>query len=121
MWSRTSSRYLILSGEHCCWLTRRRPSEDGHLSKAAKFRALGHVQYAMAIFVKRLAGSVARVGSTPPGLAPQPANTPPVALRHYIDPTDTAYAAAANWVHGDGAESGAPAAQSPAQQAAAGS
>ena len=47
-------------------------------------------------------------------------NTPSVALRHYIDPTETAYVSAATWVHGGGAKGGAPRAQNPAQQAAAG-
>ncbi len=47
-------------------------------------------------------------------------NTPSVALKHYIDPTDTAYDQAAGWTPARGAESGAPRAQNPAQQAAAG-
>ena len=37
-------------------------------------------------------------------------NTPSVALRHYVDPTDAAFTQATGWVPG-GAESGAPAAQ----------
>src|SRR3954469_19277869 len=43
-------------------------------------------------------------------------NTPSVALRHYVDPTEAAYTQAASWVPGGGAKSGAPAAHFPAQQ-----
>ncbi len=46
-------------------------------------------------------------------------NTPSVALRHYVDPTEAAFDLALNWRPG-GAKSGAPEAQKPAQQAAAG-
>jgi hypothetical protein len=46
-------------------------------------------------------------------------NTPSVALRHYVDPTEAAFAQAATWVPGGGAKSGAPAAHFPAQQAPA--
>jgi integrase len=46
-------------------------------------------------------------------------NTPSVALRHYIDPTETAYDRALDWQPAEigGAKSGAPAAQNPAQRA----
>lgn len=46
-------------------------------------------------------------------------NTPSVALRHYVDPTDTAFVQAASWVPG-GAESGAREAQKAAQVGANG-
>src|SRR5262245_64663581 len=46
-------------------------------------------------------------------------NTPSVALRHYVDPTDAAFEKARGWVP-SGAESGAQGAQKAAQQAAAG-
>jgi integrase len=46
-------------------------------------------------------------------------NTPSVALRHYIDPTDAAFDQAARWVPAGGAQSGAHGAQNPAQQPAA--
>ena len=50
-------------------------------------------------------------------------NTPSVALRHYVDPTDSAFAKAAQWVPSNpgGAESGAREAQNAAQQVLAGS
>src|SRR4030095_14471755 len=35
-------------------------------------------------------------------------NTPSVALRHYVDPTESAFERAATWVPGGGAKSGAP-------------
>ena len=44
-------------------------------------------------------------------------NTPSVALRHYVDPTDAAYAQAASWQPAGGAESGALVARIQAQQA----
>lgn len=47
-------------------------------------------------------------------------NTPSVALRHYVDPTETAFEKAANWVPKSGAESGSPGAQNAAQHAAVG-
>lgn len=43
-------------------------------------------------------------------------NMPSVALRHYIDPTDTAFERAATWVPEGGAKSGALAAQKAAQR-----
>lgn len=46
-------------------------------------------------------------------------NTPSVALRHYVDSTESAFEQARAWVP-DGAESGASVAQKPAQQEAAG-
>lgn len=46
-------------------------------------------------------------------------NTPSVALRHYVDPTDAAFTAASSWVPG-GAESGAREAQKAAQAEANG-
>lgn len=46
-------------------------------------------------------------------------NTPSVALRHYVDPTDAAFAAAANWVPG-GADCGAREAQKATQAGANG-
>ena len=48
-------------------------------------------------------------------------NTPSVALRHYIDPTESAFEKATSWVPEGGAKSGAPEAQNPAQQRPAGS
>lgn len=48
-------------------------------------------------------------------------NTPSVALRHYVDPTETAFEKAAEWVPESGAKSGAQAAQNAAQQGHAGS
>ncbi len=48
-------------------------------------------------------------------------NTPSVALRHYVDPTETAFEKAADWVPESGAKSGAQAAQNAAQQVHAGS
>ncbi len=47
-------------------------------------------------------------------------NTPSVALRHYVDPTESAFTQARDWVP-DGAKSGAPKAQKEAQQGAASS
>jgi integrase len=47
-------------------------------------------------------------------------NTPSVALRHYVDPTEAAYDQARTWTPGgSGAKSGAPEAQNPAQHAPA--
>jgi integrase len=46
-------------------------------------------------------------------------NTPSVALRHYVDPTESAFDRAATWVPSGGSKSGSPAAQKAAQQAAA--
>ncbi len=43
-------------------------------------------------------------------------NTPSVALRHYVDPTETAFERAATWVPESGAKCGAPEAQKQAQQ-----
>jgi len=43
-------------------------------------------------------------------------NTPSVALRHYIDPTESAFEKATTWVPDSGAKSGAPEAQNQAQQ-----
>jgi integrase len=49
-------------------------------------------------------------------------NTPSVALRHYVDPTETAFDKAASWTPGtSGAESGAVVAQNAAQQVPANS
>src|SRR5262249_49885331 len=49
-------------------------------------------------------------------------NTPSVALRHYVDPTETAFERAVTWSPGTqgGAKGGAPEARNAAQQAAAG-
>jgi hypothetical protein len=49
-------------------------------------------------------------------------NTPSVALRHYVDPTEAAFDRAVNWVPGgeSGAKSGARGAQKAPQQADAG-
>lgn len=48
-------------------------------------------------------------------------NTPSVALRHYVDPTEVAFDSARTWMPStSGAKSGAPGAQNPAQHAAAG-
>jgi len=47
-------------------------------------------------------------------------NTPSVALRHYVDPTEVAFDRALKWTPKSGAESGALGAQNAAQQAAAG-
>jgi integrase len=47
-------------------------------------------------------------------------NTPSVALRHYIDPTEAAYDRARTWKPESGAESGAPGARNPAQHLPAG-
>ncbi len=49
-------------------------------------------------------------------------NTPSIALRHYVDPTETAFDRAVQWTppSGGGAESGAPTAQNAAQQVRAG-
>lgn len=47
-------------------------------------------------------------------------NTPSVALRHYVDPTETAFTQALEWTPKSGAKSGAPEAQKPAQQNSAG-
>lgn len=47
-------------------------------------------------------------------------NTPSVALRHYVDPTEAAFDRAATWIPTGGSKSGSPAAQKAAQQAAAG-
>lgn len=47
-------------------------------------------------------------------------NTPSVALRHYIDPTESAFEKATTWVPDSGAKSGAPEAQNQAQQRPAG-
>jgi integrase len=44
-------------------------------------------------------------------------NTPSVALRHYIDPTEVAFDQALDWRPKNGAKSGAPGAQKAAQQA----
>lgn len=46
-------------------------------------------------------------------------NTPSVALRHYVDPTEAAFDQAASWTPSSGAKSGAPVAQNRAQQATA--
>jgi len=46
-------------------------------------------------------------------------NTPSVALRHYVDPTEVAYTQANSWIPGGGAESGAQVAQNQAQHIAA--
>ncbi len=43
-------------------------------------------------------------------------NTPSVALRHYVDPTESAFERAATWVPEGGAKSGAQPAQNAAQQ-----
>jgi hypothetical protein len=43
-------------------------------------------------------------------------NTPSVALRHDVDPTEAAFDRAATWVPNGGAQSGAPGAHFPAQQ-----
>ncbi len=43
-------------------------------------------------------------------------NTPSVALRHYVDPTESAFERATTWVPEGGAKSGAPSAQNAAQQ-----
>src|SRR5262249_49160243 len=44
-------------------------------------------------------------------------NTPSVALRHYVDPTETAFDRAINWrPEKSGAESGAPVAQNQTQR-----
>jgi len=48
-------------------------------------------------------------------------NTPSVALRHYVDPTETAFSQANSWTPKGGAKSGAVEAQNRAQQATAGS
>lgn len=45
-------------------------------------------------------------------------NTPSVAPRHYVDPTEVAFELAATWVPGGGSESGALAAQKAAQRIA---
>ncbi|MDY3561966.1 site-specific integrase [Gemmata sp. JC673] len=47
-------------------------------------------------------------------------NTPSVALRHYVDPTEAAFDKAATWTPESGAKSGAQVAQNPAQQGRAG-
>ena len=51
---------------------------------------------------------------------PSCGNTPSVALRHYVDPTEAAYERATTWVPEGGAKSGAPGAQNAAQQVPAG-
>jgi hypothetical protein len=50
-------------------------------------------------------------------------NTPSVALRHYVDPTEAAFDLAADWTppQRGGAKSGAPGAQKEAQRVAVGS
>jgi integrase len=48
-------------------------------------------------------------------------NTPSVALKHYVDPTEAAFESARTWTPPSGAKSGAPEAQNPAQQTTAGS
>jgi integrase len=48
-------------------------------------------------------------------------NTPSVALRHYVDPTEVAFERAATWVPSGGSKSGALAAQKAAQRVAVGS
>jgi len=47
-------------------------------------------------------------------------NTPSVALRHYVDPTEAAFDRALDWRPKSGAKSGAPEAQNTAQRVAAG-
>jgi hypothetical protein len=47
-------------------------------------------------------------------------NTPRVALRHYVDPTEAAFDRALEWMPKSGAKSGAPEAHFPAPQATAG-
>src|SRR5262245_18702679 len=48
-------------------------------------------------------------------------NTPSVALKHYVDPTEAAFELARTWTPPGGAKSGARKAQNPAQQTTAGS